>query len=105
MSDKSKLILISFLQALGLAVYCILVGSLILSGEALFGSLSGLFGAALFLLLFATSALVCGLLVFGYPAILFLQKKRKDEAIQIVLYTAGWLVAFVLTSLLLFVIF
>lgn len=50
-------------------------------------------GPAMFLMAFVTSALICSLIVFGYPARLFLEGERA-RAVRIVLWTAGWLAGF-----------
>ena len=91
--------LIGFLQALGVLLYCGLIGLLIRYGEELFGNAPNLFGAMLFLVLFVTSALICGSIVFMYPISLYLDKKDIKSAIRVVIYTAGWLLLFVLIFL------
>lgn len=55
-------------------------------------------GPILFLVLFVTSALICGLLVFARPYRLFLEKK-PEEALELVVATAKWLVVFVLVAI------
>lgn len=84
-----------FLQALGVTAYCFLVGLLIANGNRVFGNLNIYFGPVLFLLLFSTSALICGIIVFYKPYKLFLAMKNK-EAILTVVATAAWLLAFLL---------
>ena len=84
---------LGFLQALGVAGYCSLVGLILWQGGNIFPKVNAYFGPVMFLLLFSTSALVCGLLVFYKPYKLFLADKKK-EAIDTVLSTAAWLFAF-----------
>ncbi len=48
------------------------------------------------MLLFSTSVLVCGILVFYRPYTLFFVENKKAEAAQAVVWTAGWLAAFLL---------
>jgi len=103
--DKTSLGLISFLQALSLAVYCGLVAIFFWKGNEWFGKMSNFWGPALFLVIFTTSALVSGLLVLGYPFYLFWQKKQTQKAIRLVGYTTVWLVSFVLLGILLILIF
>lgn len=103
--EKTSLGLISFLQALGLALYCSLVAVLFWKGNQLFGNVPNYWGPVLFLIIFTTSALVSALLVLGYPFYLFWQKKQVKTAIRLVGYTAVWLVGFVLLAILLMVIF
>jgi len=84
-----------FLQALAVAVYCLLVGLLIGNGNEIFGNLGLPFGPVLVLLLFSTSALICGALVFYKPYKLFIAGAKK-EALDTVIFTAVWLFIFLL---------
>ncbi len=47
---------------------------------------------AIFLLTFSTSALICGLIIFGYPFSLFMEGKRR-EAAGVVVWSAAFLAA------------
>jgi hypothetical protein len=87
--------LIGFLQALGTLAYCGLVALIFWRGSQWFGQAPNYWGPFLFLLLFAVSALICGLLVFAYPTYLVLDKK-KQSAFKLVSFTVGWLIAFTL---------
>lgn len=87
-----------FLQALGVAAYCTAVGLLMFNIERFMDNKPNFFGPVSFLLLFSVSALVCGLLVFYNPYILFFEKKKK-QAIDLVLYTTAWLFAFLIVFL------
>lgn len=46
------------------------------------------------LTLLSTSAMICGLTVFAYPAKLYLKTKKYEKPLKIVLLTAAWLVVF-----------
>ena len=89
-----------FLQALGVTVYCALVGIFIWNANHIFGQMNNFLGPILILILFSTSALICGLVVFYKPYKLFFAGKKK-EAIRLVIQTAAWLFAFLLMSFLL----
>jgi hypothetical protein len=97
--EKTSLCLISFLQALGLALYCGLVSILFWQSNTLFGKGPNFWGPALFLVLFVTSALVSALFVLGYPFFLFWQKKQTQKAIKLVGYTTAWLMGFIILAL------
>jgi len=90
---------IAFFQALGLVAYCSLVALLIWQGNNWFGKVPNYFGPFLFLTLFTTSALISGIIVGAYPFILYFNKKKTQETIRLVLYTASWLLIFVLAIL------
>lgn len=93
--EKYSLGFIAFFQALGLLLYCSLVAVLIFNGNRWFPRITNFTGPLLFLTLFSTSALVCGLIVGSYPFLLFWEKKKTKEAIKLVIYTALWAVFFV----------
>ena len=50
-------------------------------------------GITMFLLAFIISAIVCGSLFLGYPALLFFEQK-KDVAVKIIISSLGWLLFF-----------
>lgn len=93
---KYSLCFISFLQALGLTLYCSLVGLIFWQGNKWFGTVPNFWGPLLFLILFVFSAVISALIVLGYPFILFWEKKQTKESLKLVLYTAFWLVFFIL---------
>lgn len=93
-----------FLQALGVAAYITLVGLFMWNGNNLFGKLNSFLGPVLILMLFSTSALICGLIVFYKPYKLFLEGKKK-EAVTVVISTALWLFAVVILYLIGLVLF
>ena len=75
------------IQAIGVTVYCGLVGLVINNGEKIFGQMKSPIGPIAFLTMFAVSVLICGLLVFKKPYELFFAGKKK-EALNVVVYTA-----------------
>jgi len=95
---------ISLYQALGLLVYCALVAVIFWKGNAWFAT-PGYLGPVMVLLLFATSALVCGLIVFSFPFYLFWEKKEAKKALRLVAYTAGWSALFIFLFMLLMLVF
>jgi len=101
---KLSLPFIAFLQALGLVVYCSLVGVLFWQGEEVIGVPYTFLGPALFLVLFVASALISALTILGYPFILFWEKKKTSEALKLIVYTIAWLVLFILLVITLFVV-
>ena len=90
---------IGFLQALGLIVYCGLVGFIFWKGNTWFGNLNNIIGPVIMLSIFVVSALICALIALGYPLMLFWDKKETKGALKLVTYTAGWLLLFVLIIL------
>lgn len=84
-----------FLQALGIAAYCSLIGIFIFNAESLLGKMGDKFGSILFLLLLSTSVLICGTIVFYKPYKYFSEGKKK-EALDTVIFTALSLLVFIL---------
>jgi len=93
-----------FLQALGVAIYCSLVGGFFWQAPKIFPKDSQYFAPVILLLLFSTSAMICGLIVFLKPYKLFFADKKK-EAANVVVSTALWLFLFLLIFFSLMVIF
>ena len=87
---NQKLIFISFLNAVGVAVYAIGVSFILRNGEKIFGKMDNFLGPVAFLLLFVLSAAITGILVFGRPVLLYFENRRA-EAITMFFYTIGWL--------------
>jgi len=65
-------------QALGVIIYTIIVGNVLLGVEKLNIQMPNAIGIALFLTLLVFSAAVCGALVFGYPVYLLVKGNVKD---------------------------
>lgn len=84
-----------FLQALGVTVYISLVGLFMANANAIFPKMGAFLGPVALLLLFSTSVLICGLIVFYKPYKLFLAGKKK-EALGVVIRTAAFLFMFLL---------
>ncbi len=97
---KLNLPLISFLSALGIAVYVTGVALLMQNSEQIFGKMDNLLGPVAFLLLFVVSAAVCGALALGKPALLYFNGQKK-EAVKLFLYTVAWV--FVITMIVLII--
>ncbi len=102
--EKFSLSFIGFLQAVGIFLYCSLMGTLLWTGNTLFGSTGNLFGPPLVLALLVASVLICALLAFGYPVIMFWDKKDTRGAIKLVTYTTFWLAFFVVLMLIVLLI-
>ena len=88
------------IQALGVTLYCSLIGLLFWKGNEIFGNTPNYAGPVAFLILFIVSALICAAIVFSHPYKLFFEDKKKDAA-DLVLYTTGWLFFFFIIILLL----
>ena len=101
---KYSLPFIAFFQALGLVIYCGLVGLLFWQGDKWFGPMLSFLGPVLFLVLFVASALISALIVLGHPFILFWEKKQTIEALKLVVYTIAWLIFFILLIILVFIV-
>lgn len=87
------------LNALGAFAYIIAVVMFISSAEKLFGQKEpGILAPIGFLLLFVLSAAVMSMLVFGGPAMLYLDGKKK-EAVRLVGWTVGALAGITVSTL------
>ena len=84
MKNEIKLGLI---QAIGVTIYCGLVGSVMQNGSKLFGQKDNFMTPVFVLIMLSVSVLICGLLVIKKPYELFFDGKKK-EAINVVVYTA-----------------
>lgn len=84
-----------FYQALGVALYCTLVGTFLANAGRIFPGPDRAYTPILVLLIFSTSVLICTILVFLQPYRLFFDGKKK-EAIDLVVSTAVWMFVFVL---------
>ena len=78
--------LIGFLQALSVALYCGLIGLFFNLAKNISPQPPEFWGTVVLLLLLVFSAAVTGLLVFGYPAFLILEREIK-KALQILAHT------------------
>jgi len=77
---------VGFLQALGLILYCALIGKVLWSFGKILTSFPEFLGIVLMLLLLVFSAAITGSIVFGYAAYLAINKKTK-RALSVFTYT------------------
>jgi len=94
--EKLSVRKVAFLQALALVCYCGLVGMVFWGGDKWFGNMNGYLGPVMVLVLLSLSVIVCALIAFGYPFLVFWDEKKVKKALSIVYYTAGWLVLFII---------
>lgn len=87
--DK-KLMLRTFVNATGAAIYIFIVSQIMQNGDKLFGKEDNMFAPFAALLLFSLSAAVVGGLILGNPLVLFLEGKKK-ESIKAAVYSISWL--------------
>lgn len=92
-----------FIQALGVFAYIMLVAVIFWQAEKIFPKVDSYFGPVAALLLFSTSVLVCGLIVFYKPYKLFFAGKKK-EAASVVISTAVSLFVFLVLYFLILLI-
>jgi hypothetical protein len=92
MTIKKSPPLIALAQALGVIVYCLLIGLLLTSFEEIGFEPSPYIGPAAMLVLFVFSAAATSLLVFGYPAYLFVNRDFR-KGLTVVGLTLSYLVA------------
>lgn len=97
--DK-KLLLKTFRNTIGAAIYIFAVSQIMQNGERLFGSDNdNMFAPFAVLLLFSLSAAVVGSLLFGQSISLFLEGK-KIEGYKAAIYSIGWLGIYTVLGLL-----
>lgn len=88
----------SFLNALGIVVYIIVIATIMQNGDRLFGAEDNFVTPIVVLMLFTLSAITVGGLVLGKPLMLYLDGKKK-EAVAMFLQTAGWLAGFTVVAM------
>ncbi|MFA5993183.1 MAG: hypothetical protein WC796_05750 [Candidatus Pacearchaeota archaeon] len=94
----NKIIKRAFIDAIGTAAYVILIVSFIFSLKIFFPKIEDtVFIPIAMLLLFVCSAAITGFLVFGKPAMLYIDGKKK-EAISLLGYTFGILILITLIA-------
>lgn len=98
-------LLVAFLQATGLILYCSLVGIIFWKGNVWFPNMNPYLGPLLMLVVFVASALICSLIVFTYPVVKFFETKNILDSLKIVLYTSIWLFFYIIFFLLVVLIF
>lgn len=94
---EKSLVTVGFLQATAVALYCLLIGLLIINGEQIFGTPDSFLGPAMFLVLFVVSALVVALFTLAYPIMLFWDEKKTKEALKLIGYTVIWLIFYIVS--------
>lgn len=101
----NKIIKSAFIDAIGTTLYVIIVASFMyyLQSNSPKG-ITTVFIPIAMLLLFVFSAALTGILVFGKPAMLYLDKKRK-EAISLLAYTLGFLFIITLIAFILLIVY
>ena len=82
-----KGLVLGVIQAVGITLYCSLVGLVMWRGNEIFGKQDTYITPVVVLVMLSVSALICGLIVFYKPYKLFFEDK-KEEAINAVLFTA-----------------
>jgi hypothetical protein len=84
---RREIIMSAFMNALGTAVYVILIALFIyLGSQGLFGEGESVFIPIAMLMLFVFSAAFTGFLIFGRPIMWYLDNKKK-EALSLLFYT------------------
>lgn len=94
----------ALINAFTIALYVIAVALFMNWGSSIkIGRVNTFLAPIALLLLFVTSAAICGYLVFGKPAQLYIDGKKK-EALSLITQTLASLVVFTITALILLVI-
>jgi hypothetical protein len=93
---------IGLLQAIGIILYCALIASFFNFLEKTQAKPPAMLGFIVILFLLVVSATITGLMVFGYPVVLALDKKIT-RALQVIAYTLLYSVLIII--LVLFIIF
>lgn len=94
--EKLSIGKVAFLQGLALVFYCGLVGIIFWQGDQWFGNMNHYLGPVMVLVLLSMSVIICALIAFGYPFLVFWEDKKTKKALSIVYYTTGWLIFFML---------
>ncbi len=76
---------------MGTTAYVSLVAVIFWKGNQWFGEMNPYLGPVLVLTLLVVSAIICALIVFAKPFLLW-QAKKPKKALKLVTYTAGWLI-------------
>ena len=89
----------SFLSALGVVVYIILVALFMNNANKMFGSDNDISGPLTLLLLFVFSAGLTGALVLGKPILMYLEGQKK-ESVKLFALNLAWIFLFLVIALL-----
>lgn len=90
----ANVVLVGFLQALGVAAYITVVAVFMQNAIKWFGPLNNFLGPIIMLTLLSVSVLICGFIALGYPIKVFWIKKQPKKAMKIVGYTTAFLFVF-----------
>ena len=85
----SKIVMVGFLQALALVLYCTAIGVVMINGERWLGRPDPFLALPFFLMLFVFSALVSASAVLGYPLYL-IWKGQMGKGLKILGSTVAW---------------
>ncbi len=88
--NASKIIKYGLLNSILASAYIALVAVLLSNAQKLFGPQNNIISTAAFLLTFVFSAALMGVIVFGRPALWYLDGFKK-EAVKLVFYTLFFL--------------
>lgn len=91
---KIQLCSVGLLQALGVTVYCTLVGGVFWIFQKFVVAPPQFLGTVLMLILLVFSTAVTGSMVFGYPVYLAINKKTR-EALTVLAYTLMFFLAII----------
>lgn len=101
----NKLVKTALIDSVATAIYIVLVGSFMFWGSTIkLGRSNSFLAPIALLLLFVSSAAITSYLIFGKPAQMYIDGKRK-EALSLLTYTLGFFVAITMVALLLLVLF
>lgn len=103
--EKYSLKVAGLIQASGVFLYCLFIGIIFFKAVDWFGKMNNYIGPVLMLSLLSVSVLICALLTFGYPIILFWEEKKTKEAITLVAYTTAWMALYVILLMTVLIIF
>src|SRR3989339_352406 len=92
---KLNLPLIGFLQASGVISYCFFMGVFMWFANRLMGEPPEFWGVTLMMILLVFSAAITGVLVFGYPVYLVINRRIK-ESLLVFAYTLLYLLIMII---------
>ena len=101
---RPKILPESIISSLGVLLYILAVGWIIMHGHEVFGDINNLWGPLIFLLLFVFSAMITGMLVMGRPLWLYIEGNKQD-AIRLLFYNTTGLFILLLLILLIKIVF
>lgn len=94
-----ELLIKTFRNTIGAAIYIFAVSQIMQNGERLFGAHDNMFTPFAVMLLFSLSAAVVGGLIFGQAVLLVLEGKKR-VGITAAIYSVGWLGIYTILGLL-----